>query len=161
MRASLLLLASSLLLLCSCTMIDVRMAPRHGVHSNAFISGYADTGWPASDSLLQVGLLDGPSQGALLYLQVWKLMRVEVGFIGAAVGLGPLDCGVGVLLYDPHPPLYTKDLHGKKGRHGQHHGEDADDEEDEHGDDGAHEHDVIVSADQQAETPPQPAAVSP
>ena len=108
------------LMLGSCTLIDVRMAPHGGVHSHAFISGYADCGWPASDSLLQVGLFDGPSQGALLYVQIWKLFRFELGFIGAAIGLGPLDCGFGVLLYDPHAPLYTKDQHGAKAKHGQH-----------------------------------------
>ena len=100
----------------SCTLIDVRMAPHGGVHSHAFISGYADAGWPASDSLLQVGLFDGPSQGALLYLQIWKLFRFELGFIGAALGLGPLDCGFGVLLYDPHPPLLHQGQHGRARR---------------------------------------------
>jgi len=90
-----------------CTLIDVRTAPHGGVHSDAFISGYADAGWPASDSLLKVGLFDGPSRGSIVSLQIWKLLRFELGFVGLALGVGPLDAGVGVLLYEPRPPRYV------------------------------------------------------
>ena len=108
MRSSLAVLAvlSLVLLLGGCTLVDVQWAP-HG-HNHAFVSGYVDAGWPASNSLLKVGLFDGPSRGALLYLQIWKLLRVEVGFLGAALGVGPLDAGVGVFFYDPRPPAYIE-----------------------------------------------------
>ena len=141
MRASLALLVVLALvpLLGGCTMIDVRLAP-HGVHSHAFISGYADAGWPASNSLLQVRLFNGPSDGALFYLQIWKLFRFELGFIGLAAGVGPLDAGIGVLFYVPRPPEYTRDRE-ECDEHGEEEGEhdDADEAEgveEAHGADG-------------------------
>ena len=92
-------------LLGACTIVDIR-THEHGVHSDAFISGYADVGWPASNSLLRLGIFDGPSDGSILYFQLWKLLRLEVGFLGLAGGIGPLDAGFGILLYDPQPPEY-------------------------------------------------------
>lgn len=92
-------------LLGACTIVDIR-THEHGVHSHAFISGYADAGWPASNSLLKLGLFDGPSDGSILYFQLWKLLRLEIGFLGLAGGIGPLDAGFGILLYDPQPPEY-------------------------------------------------------
>jgi len=109
MRPSLALLVvlALVVLLGGCTLIDVRVAPHDGVHSHAFISGYVDAGWPASDSLIKVGLFKGPSRGSLLYFQIWKLFRFELGFVGLALGVGPFDAGVGVLLYHPKPPEYV------------------------------------------------------
>ena len=92
-------------LLGACTIVDIR-THEHGVHSHAFISGYADAGWPASNSLLKLGVFDGPSDGSIVYFQLWKLLRLEVGFLGLAGGIGPLDAGFGILLYDPQPPEY-------------------------------------------------------
>ena len=132
MRASLVVSAvlGLALSLAGCTVIDLRLAPS-GARSDAFISGYADAGWPATDSLLKVGLLKGPnSDGSLLYLQLWKLLRLELGLIGVAAGLGPLDAGIGVLFYEPRPPAYVEC-------------DDCDEEceEHEHGDEpGEHEH---------------------
>jgi hypothetical protein len=118
MRSTLALLAVLGLaqLLGACTIIDVRTHD-HGVHSDAFISGYADVGWPASNSLLKLGVFDGPSDGSILYFQLWKLLRLEVGFLGLAGGIGPLDAGFGILLYHPQPPEYIhcdecEDEHG-------------------------------------------------
>jgi len=107
MRSTLALIAvlGLVQLLGACTVIDVR-THSHGVHSDAFISGYADAGWPASNSLLKLGICDGPSQGSILYFQIWKLLRLEIGFLGLAGGIGPLDAGFGILLYDPQPPEY-------------------------------------------------------
>jgi len=91
----------------ACTIVDVR-THEHGVHSDAFIRGYADVGWPASNSLLKLGVFDGPSDGSIIYFQLWKLLRLEVGFLGLAGGIGPLDAGFGILLYDPQPPQYIE-----------------------------------------------------
>jgi len=94
--------------LAGCTVIDLRLSPS-GARSDAFISGYADAGWPASDSLFKVGLFKSPnSDGSILYLQLWKLLRFELGLIGVAAGIGPLDAGIGVLFYEPRPPAYVE-----------------------------------------------------
>jgi hypothetical protein len=96
-------------LLPACVVLDLRTGGgESGVASHGFINGYATAGWPADDSILKIGLLDGPSPGAILYVQVWKLVRAEVGFLGVALGIGPLDAGFGVLLYDPQPPSHER-----------------------------------------------------
>ncbi len=91
----------------ACVVIDVSADhDAGGFRSDGLIGGYATAGWPGDDSLLKLGILDGRSDGAIFLFQLWKLVRVEVGLFGAAVGLGPLDAGVGVLFYDPEPPAY-------------------------------------------------------
>ena len=46
---------------------------------------------------------------------VWKLFRLEVGLAGVAVGIGPLDIGLGVLFYEPRLPEFTcRDEHESK-----------------------------------------------
>lgn len=91
----------------ACVVIDVSADhDAGGFRSDGLIGGYATTGWPCDDSLLKLGILDGRSDGAIFLFQLWKLVRVEVGLFGAAVGLGPLDAGVGILFYDPEPPAY-------------------------------------------------------
>ncbi len=94
----------------ACVVIDVT-ADREsgGLRSDGLIGGHATAGWPADDSLLKLGLLDGRNDGAIFLLQVWKLVRVEVGLLGLSVGIGPLDAGVGILFYDPEPPAYCDD----------------------------------------------------
>ena len=111
-RVALSLLPALLLsaLLPACVVLDLRTGQgESGVKSEGFINGYATAGWPEDDSILKIELLDGPSPGAILYVQVWKLVRAEVGFLGVALGVGPLDAGFGVLLYDPQPPSYERD----------------------------------------------------
>jgi hypothetical protein len=94
----------------ACVVIDVTADHEAGgFKSTGLIGGYATAGWPGDDSLLKLGLLDGRSDGAIFLLQVWKLLRVEVGLLGLAVGIGPLDAGVGILFYDPEPPAYCDD----------------------------------------------------
>lgn len=126
------------LTLASCTVIDLRLSPS-GARSDAFISGYADAGWPASDSLFKVGLFKSPtSDGSILYLQLWKLLRFELGLIGVAAGIGPLDAGIGVLFYEPRPPVYED--HGDEAcddcdeRGHPHSHDDAEDDDAEHDD---------------------------
>ncbi len=93
------------LALAGCTVIDLRAHDDPpGVRSKALVSGYATAGWPAEASMLSLGIFDGPSDGAIFYFNLWKLLRVEVGVVGAAVGVGPLDLGLGVLFYEPQPP---------------------------------------------------------
>lgn len=94
-------------LLCSCTLVDLRVQPDRSLRSDAFVTGFASAGWPADDSLLKVGLFQGPNRGSMLSLQLWKLLRLDVGFVGLAVGVGPLDAGIGVLLHKPRPPRYV------------------------------------------------------
>ena len=98
------------LLLPACIVMDVRAtSDGHGFSSVGLIGGYATAGWPADDSILKIGLFEGRSDGTLLYVQVWKLVRVEIGLIGLSLGIGPLDAGIGTLFYDPRPPAYVGD----------------------------------------------------
>lgn len=92
----------------ACIVIDVRADHEAGgFQSMGLIDGYATAGWPADDSLLKLGLLDGRSDGTLLMLQVWKLLRFELGLVGFTLGVGPLDLGVGTLFFDPQAPAYV------------------------------------------------------
>jgi hypothetical protein len=103
------LLAALLLcsLLAGCTVIDVRRT-QGGVRSDAFIAFNATAGWPADASVFAVGLFEGRSPGTLLMVEVWKLLRFELGFLGMGLGVGPLDVGLGVLFYKPRPPRYVR-----------------------------------------------------
>ena len=70
----------------ACVVIDVDADHEAGgLKSTGLIGGYATAGWPSDDSLLKLGLLDGRNDGAIFLLQVWKLLRVEVGLLGLAV----------------------------------------------------------------------------
>ncbi|MGQ0552889.1 MAG: hypothetical protein ACT4PU_06685 [Planctomycetota bacterium] len=93
-----------------CTLIDVNTrGDGHGVVSHGFISAHATAGWPADDSIFKVGLLEGRNDGAIFLLHIWRIVRVEVGLVGASVGVGPLDLGLGILFYDAYPPAYVGD----------------------------------------------------
>ncbi len=107
LAAATLLLAAlmSASLMPACIVVDVR-ADSHGsgLHSDGLIHGFATAGWPADDSILKIGLLDGRSDGAIFLVQIWKLVRLEIGLLGISAGIGPLDAGIGILFYDPEPP---------------------------------------------------------
>ena len=81
-----------------------------GVKSHGLVHGHATAGWPAEKSIVRLGIFDGPNPGTLLHLTIWKLLRAEIGFLGASLGVGPLDAGFGVLLYEPAPPPYCNDV---------------------------------------------------
>lgn len=88
-----------------CTVFSAHTAgdpPR--IESHGLVDAHVALGFPAEKELLGAEVLDGRSQGALLRLNLFQLVRLEVGAVGAAVGLGPLDVGVGTLFYDPEPP---------------------------------------------------------
>jgi len=65
-------------------------------------------GFRADEEVFSLRLLDGRSDGALGELVVWKLLRVEVGLLGAAVGLGPFDVALGTFFYEPRVPRMQK-----------------------------------------------------
>ena len=93
----------------SCTIVDLRLQPDRSVRTSGFITGFASAGWLEDDSIVQVDLFKGPNRGSLLYVQIWKLLRVNIGLVGVAVGVGPLDAGIGVLFHKPRPPRYMGD----------------------------------------------------
>jgi hypothetical protein len=95
----------------SCTLVDLRVQPDRNVRNRALVTGFVSAGWPEDDSVLKLGLFKAPNHGSLLYLQVWKLLRIDIGIVGLAVGVGPLDAGLGVLLHKPRPPRYCDDDH--------------------------------------------------
>jgi hypothetical protein len=91
--------------LAGCTLVDIRTDGHTGVTSDSFVSGYATLGWPDSNSLLRVDVLDGNSPGSILFIQLWKIAQVELGLLGASAGIGPVNAGIGIFFYEPEPPF--------------------------------------------------------
>ena len=69
--------------------------------------GYADCVWPANDKLLTVDIV-GPTSGSLISVDLWRLLHLEIGLLGAGIGLGPLQLGGGVGWYTPEVPPALK-----------------------------------------------------
>lgn len=99
----------------ACTLISVDSGtepPR--LESSGLIDGHLAFGVPENDDVLRLDLFDGTSPGAVAELEIWKLLRLEVGLAGATVGLGPLDIGIGVLAYDPEVTRGTAERHAEE-----------------------------------------------
>jgi hypothetical protein len=109
----------------ACTVLNVRTGD-DGLDNHAFVSGYLTAGWPEDADIVDLRLFKGVNDGALLYFNVWKLLRLEVGLVGAAVGIGPLDAGLGLLFYDVRPPKYSTDWFGISGHREDDWSEDTD-----------------------------------
>jgi len=109
LRVSLLALACAVL--AGCTVLDVGIcrdkSPNHWDWGGA--GGYADVAWPANDYLLTADILGGPHSGALVSVDLWRLLHLEVGLFGVGVGIGPFQIGGGVGWYTPGAPA---SLHG-------------------------------------------------
>lgn len=91
----------------ACTV--ARLIPgQHPPHLQAdgLVQGYAAVGMPSDTELLEVGVLRGRGEGALLRVSFLRLIRFEIGALGLSLGLGPVDFGVGVLFYEPRMPVY-------------------------------------------------------
>jgi hypothetical protein len=98
-------LAVALSSLAACTVIDVDARKRPaGLEADGLVDGHVAFGVSGETSALRVQLLGSRSDGSLLELAVWKLLRFEIGLAGLDVGLGPIDVGLGVLFYDPALP---------------------------------------------------------
>jgi len=100
-------LAGSVWMGCGCTVarVETEEGPAR-LESNGLIDGHAAVGFRADDSLFDLELLDGTSDGALAELSLWKLFRLEVGLLGLGVGIGPLDVGLGFGFYEPEVPEF-------------------------------------------------------
>ena len=85
---------------CTIVAVDSDLDPPR-VESEGLINSHLAVGVPQNDDLLKVDLFDGTSPSALAEVEIWKLLRVEVGLAGASVGVGPFELGIGVLGYDP------------------------------------------------------------
>lgn len=93
----------------ACRVLDVQTDPNAtGIRSDALIEGYATFGFADDPSIVRVDVLDGPSRGGIFYFELWYLLRVELGLAGFAVGVGPLDFGIGTLFYHPRSPSADK-----------------------------------------------------
>ena len=111
------------LLAAGCTVLKVDSSDS-GWESDAVISGHLTAGWPDDQAVIELDLLQGHNDGAILWFNVWKLFRVEIGLVGASVGVGPLDIGFGVLFYEAYPPHYSTNWFGVHGGDEDHHGDD-------------------------------------
>jgi len=89
-------------LLGSCTILDVRSAENPArLESDALVNGLLSVGMPESESILVAELGRGRSPGAFVSLELWPRARLEAGVVGATVGVGPIDLGLGIGPYEP------------------------------------------------------------
>jgi len=88
---------------CSILSVDSGTAPPR-VEIDGIVDGHVALGISDESHLVHFDIFDGTSPGALLELVIWKLFRVEVGFAGASLTVGPIHVGLGVLAYDPWVP---------------------------------------------------------
>jgi len=99
------LLLGLCLLLGACTVVDGGVGRGAQDWATDFgANAYVSTGWPANDALLSVDVLGGHNPYTLVSLDVWRLLHLEIGLLGAGIGLGPLQFGAGFGLYAPHAP---------------------------------------------------------
>lgn len=99
---------AAVLLASSCTVLRVDSGsepPR--VQSRGLIDGHVAFGMRDEDELLRLRALDGSSPGSILEVSLWKLFRLEVGLLGAGLGVGPVDAALGVAFYEPRVPRMT------------------------------------------------------
>jgi len=93
-------------LLPACRVFDLRADPaRTGVDSDALIEGYATFGFADDPSFFRVDVLNGNSAGSIFYLELWYLLRFELGLVGVSLGALPFDVGIGTLFYHPRSPV--------------------------------------------------------
>ena len=104
LRATLLVCACAFL--SSCTVVDLGVG-RGANWKMGGAGGYADVARPANDKLLTADII-GPTSGSLVSIDLWRLLHVELGLIGAGIGIGPLQAGGGFLWYTPELPLEMK-----------------------------------------------------
>ena len=88
---------------CTVARVDAEPGPAR-LESDGLIEGHAAVGIRADDDVFRLKVLDGTSDGAVGELVLWKLFRVEVGLLGASVGVGPFDLALGLGFYEPELP---------------------------------------------------------
>jgi hypothetical protein len=88
---------------CTVTRVGAEDGPPR-VQSRGLLDGHAAVGIRDEDDFLRLRLLDGASDGSLGEVVLWKLFRLEVGALGASVGIGPFDFALGTLFYEPEVP---------------------------------------------------------
>ena len=106
-RAPLLALAA-LLPLASCAVATLRggsRPPHLCLDDEGLINGHLAFGIRDEDRLFDANVLED----SLVDLTLWRLARIEVGLFRVAVGIGPVDIGLGVLASDPELPAFLGD----------------------------------------------------
>ena len=109
MKAKLSVLIALLLCLstsCHIMRVDTRENPP-GVSSRGLIDGHLVFGFSEEDSIIRADLFD--RSGTIIEFGIWKLFRIEVGLAGAAIGVGPIDMGIGIGFYKPSIPFGAHD----------------------------------------------------
>jgi hypothetical protein len=100
--------AAALLSACTITRVGSEDGPPR-IESDGLIEGHAAVGLRDEDDFFRLRVLDGTSDGALGEIVLWKLFRLEVGALGAGVGIGPFDLALGTLFYGADVPRMQVD----------------------------------------------------
>jgi len=98
-----LLALASLFSGCTITSVGAEDAPPR-VEADGLLEGHAAFGFRDEDRFFVLDVLDGSSDGAVAELTLWRLLRLEVGALGVALGIGPFDLALGTLFYEPEVP---------------------------------------------------------
>jgi hypothetical protein len=104
--------AAALLSGCTITSVGSEDGPPR-IESDGLIEGHAAVGLRDEDDFFRLRVLDGTSDGALGEIVLWKLFRLEVGALGAGVGIGPFDLALGTLFYDADVPRMESESEGE------------------------------------------------
>jgi len=92
-------------LLGACTVVDAGVLRGADDWTTKFgADGYMEFGWPANDDLLSLDVIGGHNPYTLVTADIWRLLHLEIGLLGAGIGLGPLQVGAGFGLYAPQAP---------------------------------------------------------
>lgn len=128
------------------------IAPGCRVHSyskpprivgEGIVRGHAALGIRDEDELLRLGVSLNP--GRVVDFSLWRLLRVEAGVAGVSLGVGPIDLGLGALLYDPDVPRMISERRDSDSKPEAHDEAWEDDDFDDGDDDGWGDDDAAPS----------------